>query len=145
MHRLALLNGPNLDLLGQRDVTQYGSDTLESIEKNVSKLGLEKGIQVDCLQSNHEGILIDAINGRLRPYSAIIINPGGLTHTSIALRDSLDAFPGIVVEVHISNVHKREQFRHHSYISAIADACIVGAGAFGYELALQFVVKKLGA
>lgn len=134
-----VLNGPNLNLLGQRQPDIYGSETLADVERACEALGAELGLDVRCRQSNHEGALLDWVQGARGEASAIVLNAGALTHTSIALYDALCAFDGPVIEVHISQVHKREAFRHHSYVSLRADAVIVGAGTEGYLLALRRV------
>jgi 3-dehydroquinate dehydratase-2 len=138
-----LLNGPNLNLLGQREPEVYGSATLADIERAAQLQVQQAGAQLTCLQSNHEGVLIDRIHqAKIEGVDAIVINPGGLTHTSVALRDALAAVAIPFVEVHISNIHQRESFRHHSYLSAIAAGTIVGLGVDGYRLALDFFLKK---
>ncbi|MEO8243143.1 MAG: type II 3-dehydroquinate dehydratase [bacterium] len=138
-----ILNGPNLNLLGQRQPEIYGRETLADVALSCSDLADELAVSVRCLQSNHEGQLIDWIHeGRLQA-SAVIINAGAFTHTSVAILDALNAFEGPVIEVHISNIHKREAFRHHSYLSLRADGVIVGCGTEGYLLALRRVVSLL--
>ncbi|RAJ68902.1 3-dehydroquinate dehydratase [Streptomyces sp. Amel2xB2] len=131
-----VLNGPNLNLLGLREPDVYGSDTLADVEELCRATAADHGLRADCRQSNHEGALIDAVHEARAGHRAIVINPGGYSHTSVALRDALAAVELPVVEVHLSNIHKREEFRHHSYVSAVADAVICGAGAHGYALAL---------
>ncbi|SCK45568.1 type II 3-dehydroquinate dehydratase [Streptomyces sp. WMMB 322] len=142
-----VLNGPNLNLLGLREPGIYGKETLAGIEELCRETAAAHGMRADCRQSNHEGVLIDAIHEARTAHRAIVINPAGYSHTSVALRDALAAVaspgpggpgdtPIPVVEVHLSNIHKREAFRHHSYISAVADTVICGAGAHGYALAL---------
>lgn len=131
-----VLNGPNLDLLGQREPDVYGKETLAGIEELCRETAAAHGLRADCRQSNHEGALIDAVHEARTAHRAIVINPAGYSHTSVALRDALAAVGMPVVEVHLSNIHKREAFRHHSYVSAVADAVICGAGAHGYALAL---------
>ena len=143
---ILLLNGPNLNLLGTREPQIYGADTLADVEQRFVESAQALGLAAQCFQSNHEGALIDRIHAaRLEGVQGFVVNPGGLTHTSVALRD---AFAGValpVVEVHISNVHKREEFRHHSYISGIAEGVIAGLGVAGYQFALQFLAARLGA
>jgi 3-dehydroquinate dehydratase-2 len=141
--RITVINGPNLNLLGTREPHVYGATTLADLEARLTTLGGELGVEVVCFQSNHEGALIDHIHSIRQSTRAIIINPGGLTHTSVALRDALAGVALPVYEVHISNVHAREEFRHRSYISAIAVGVICGLGVQGYELALQAAVTKL--
>jgi 3-dehydroquinate dehydratase-2 len=133
--RLLLVNGPNLNLLGTREPALYGSETLDDVVELVMYTADEFGYAVRAVQSNHEGVLIDAIHAARTECGAIVINPAGLTHTSVALRDALAAVALPTVELHITNVHRREEFRHHSHISAVADAVIVGAGTHGYVLA----------
>ncbi len=140
MPHLTLLNGPNLNLLGQRQPDIYGHDTLADVERMVTDAATAAGWTVTCLQSNHEGILIDAVHTARDTSQAIIINPGGLTHTSVALLDALNAFDGVVVEVHISDIHKREAFRHHSYVSLRADHVICGEGVKGYVMGVEKIV-----
>jgi 3-dehydroquinate dehydratase-2 len=141
---ILLLNGPNLNLLGTREPQIYGADTLEDVEQRFIASAQALGLTAQAFQSNHEGALIDRIHAaRKEGVRGFVVNPGGLTHTSVALRD---AFAGValpLVEVHISNVHKREEFRHHSYISGIAEGVIAGLGIMGYEFALQFLAAKL--
>lgn len=140
---ILVLNGPNLNLLGKREPHIYGYETLEDVHQHCMALGRELGVEVFCAQSNSEGGLIDIIHEARENRNAIIINPGGYTHTSVALRDALAASDLPVYEVHISNVHKRESFRHFSYISGIAVGVICGLGTLGYELALRAAVKRL--
>jgi 3-dehydroquinate dehydratase-2 len=129
------LNGPNLNMLGVREPDTYGSTTLREVEETVAKTAAEHGLTARFVQSNHEGVLIDAIQAARTECGAIVINPAGFTHTSVAIRDALAAVALPTVELHITNVHRREAFRHHSHISAVADALIVGAGTHGYVLA----------
>ena len=141
---LLLLNGPNLNLLGTREPEVYGATTLAEIEGEAHRVATAAGASIACFQSNHEGALIDRIHAaKGEGIEAIVINPGGLTHTSVALRDALAGVGLPVVEVHISNIHKREAFRHHSYISDIAVGVICGLGVDGYRIAIEFVIKKL--
>lgn len=135
--RILLVNGPNLNLLGTREPEVYGRDTLADVERLVTVTAREHGIDVRAMQSNHEGALIDAIQSAREDCQAIIINPAAYTHTSIALRDALTAVQVPVAEVHLSNVHGRESFRHHSYISPIASFVIAGCGIQGYQFAVQ--------
>jgi 3-dehydroquinate dehydratase-2 len=140
--KLLLLNGPNLNLLGTREPEVYGAATLADIEKAAVAQATAAGAQLDCFQSNHEGMLIDRIHAaRNEGIEAIIINPGGLTHTSVALRDALAGVAIPFVEVHISNIYRREEFRHHSYLSAMAVGTICGLGTEGYRLAIDFALK----
>ncbi len=140
-----LVNGPNLNLLGQREPEVYGTTTLPQIEDAVRALAAAAGVGVDCFQSNHEGAIIDRLHAaRTDGTRFVIINPGAFTHTSIAIRDAFQAAAVPFVEVHISNVHAREPFRHHSYLSDIAVGVIAGLGTRGYTLAMEFVLDRLG-
>lgn len=139
-----LIHGPNLNLLGKREPAIYGSDTLEDVAARCEALGKPANVDVRSMQSNHEGQIIDWIHEARDVAAAIIINPGAFTHTSVAIYDALQAYEGLVFEVHISNVHKREAFRHHSYVSARAEGVIAGFGVEGYELALRRVISLLG-
>lgn len=140
---ILLLNGPNLNLLGSREPAVYGSTTLSDVERAAQAQAEQAGWRFSCLQSNHEGVLIDRIHAaKTEAIDAIIINPGGLTHTSVALRDALAGVAIPFVEVHISNVYQRESFRHHSFLSALAQGVICGLGVDGYRLALDFILKK---
>jgi 3-dehydroquinate dehydratase II len=141
--RVLLLHGPNLNLLGRREPEIYGSETLADVDDRARALGAELELTVDARQSNHEGVLVDAIHEAMTDFAAVVINPGAYTHTSVAIRDALAAIPGPIVEVHISNVHTREPFRHHSYVSPVATAVIAGAGTLGYDLALRFVATRI--
>lgn len=141
--RLLLVNGPNLNLLGTREPEIYGSTTLTQIEQAVTGLAQQHGFAVQAVQSNHEGVLIDAIHAARNGCAGIIINPGAFTHTSVAIADALTAVDLPVVEVHLSNIHKREAFRHHSYVSPVADMVVAGAGPLGYELAVRFLASRL--
>lgn len=141
---ILVLNGPNLNLLGTREPQIYGADTLPQIEAELTQIAANAGMKLQALQSNHEGALIDRIHAaRTDGTRFIIINPGGLTHTSVALRDALAGVALPFVEVHISNVHKREAFRHHSFLSEIAAGMIVGLGVNGYRLALSHALSTL--
>jgi 3-dehydroquinate dehydratase-2 len=140
--KLLLLNGPNLNLLGTREPEVYGATTLGEVEQAAVTQAQAAGASLSHFQSNHEGALIDRIHAaRTEGVNAIVINPGGLTHTSIALRDALAGVAIPFIEVHISNIYQRESFRHHSYISAIAQGTICGLGIDGYRLAIDFVLK----
>jgi 3-dehydroquinate dehydratase II len=138
-----IINGPNLNLLGKRQPEIYGRDTLTDVEKVCAALAKEHGHTTHAIQSNAEHELVDAIHAARDTASAIIINPGAYSHTSIAILDALNAFDGPVLEVHVSNIHKRESFRHHSYVSLRADGVIAGCGVEGYELALRRVINLL--
>ena len=140
---ILVLNGPNLNLLGTREPQVYGHTTLPMIEAELKQIAADAGVALHCFQSNHEGALIDRIHAaRTDGTSFIVINPGGLTHTSVALRDALAGVALPFIEVHISNVHQREEFRHHSYLSGIASGVIVGLGINGYRLALQHILTQ---
>jgi 3-dehydroquinate dehydratase II len=141
---LLLLNGPNLNLLGSREPEVYGATTLADVEAAALAQAKAAGATLSSFQSNHEGALIDRIHAaKGAGVDAIVINPGGFTHTSVALRDALAAVAIPFVEVHISNVHSREAFRHTSYLSAIAAGVICGLGTHGYHSAIDFALKKL--
>lgn len=137
-----VLNGPNLNLLGKRQPDIYGTETLDDVEKRVSQRALQLELKPRFLQSNHEGQLIDWIHEAREDAKGIIINPAAYTHTSVAILDALNAFEPPVVEVHISNVHQRESFRHHSYVSMRANAVIAGMGTLGYLVALEYFATK---
>ncbi|MDO4916591.1 MAG: type II 3-dehydroquinate dehydratase [Rothia sp. (in: high G+C Gram-positive bacteria)] len=138
-----VLNGPNLNLLGTRKPEIYGTTTLSDIEQQIQNRAAKLELSVHFMQSNHEGVLIDEIQRARGEADAIIINPAAFTHTSVAIHDALEAAELPVVEVHLSNVHRREEFRHHSYVSLQATAVIAGAGALGYSMALDFLAQHL--
>ncbi|MUL43344.1 type II 3-dehydroquinate dehydratase [Streptomonospora sp. PA3] len=141
--RVLLLNGPNLNLLGSRDPQQYGSVTLAEVERRVTALGAELGAEVECAQSNHEGVMVEHIH-RARELDGVVFNPGALAHYSIALRDAIDAVETPCVEVHISNVYAREPFRHTSVTAPVVQGYIAGCGVAGYELGLRAVLARIG-
>ncbi|MGW8376257.1 type II 3-dehydroquinate dehydratase [Streptomyces sp. ODS28] len=144
--RILLLNGPNLNLLGERDPEQYGSTTLREIEERVAALGKELGAEVRCAQSNHEGALVDFVHEARHAEHGIVFNPGAYAHYSYALRDAIDAVSSLgvpTVEVHISNVHARETFRHTSVTAPVCAGMVSGHGVFGYELALRSVLHRV--
>ena len=144
MTPILLLNGPNLNLLGTREPQVYGHETLAEVEAMVKQIGTARGAAIDCFQSNHEGALIDRIHvARLDGTRFIVINPGGLTHTSVALRDALAGVALPFIEVHVSNVHRRESFRQHSYLSELAAGVIVGFGVAGYAMAVNAAIDRL--
>ncbi len=143
MTTIFILNGPNLNLLGRREPDIYGSDTLEDAERRC-RAACPAGVVLRFLQSNHEGQLIDWIHEAREAAFGIVINPGGLSHTSVALLDALGAFDGPVIEVHVSNIHRREPFRHRSFVSRRADGVIAGFGIEGYEAALRRILTLLG-
>ena len=132
-----ILNGPNLNLLGLRQPEIYGSQTLDDVAEACSALADDLGVSIRFLQSNHEGQLVDWIQEARAASSGIIINPAAYSHTSVAILDALNAFDGPVIEVHISNIHKREAFRQHSFVSSRADGVIAGCGVEGYLLGLR--------
>ncbi|TCO72540.1 type II 3-dehydroquinate dehydratase [Rhodovulum euryhalinum] len=139
-----ILNGPNLNLLGKREPEIYGHETLADVESACAAVAAERGHAVRLFQSNHEGEIVEQIHRARDEAAAIVINPAAYTHTSVAILDALNAFEGPVIEVHISNVHKREAFRHHSYVSLRADGVIAGCGVEGYALAIRRVCSLIG-
>jgi 3-dehydroquinate dehydratase-2 len=142
--KILLLNGPNLNLLGSREPEVYGSTTLADVEQAAMAQARAAKVELNYFQSNHEGALIDRIHAaKLEGVDAIIINPAGYTHTSVALRDALSGVAIPFIEVHISNVHQRETFRHHSYLSGIAKGVICGLGVDGYQMAIDFAIRKI--
>ena len=140
-----VLNGPNLNLLGKRQPEIYGSDTLDDVVRLCREAAAPAGLEIDFRQSNHEGQIVDWIHEARESAAAIVINPAAYTHTSVAILDALNTFEGPVIEIHISQVHKREAFRHHSYVSHRSDAVIAGCGVQGYALAVQRVAALLAA
>jgi 3-dehydroquinate dehydratase II len=144
LSRLLLINGPNLNLLGSREPGLYGAETLDQIEQQLREQAQALGHQLDCVQSNHEGTLVDRIQQARGQADFLLFNPGAFTHTSVALRDALLAVAIPFIEIHLSNVHAREAFRRHSYFSDIAVGQIVGLGSLGYRLALQAAHARLG-
>lgn len=143
MKPIFVINGPNLNLLGLRQPDVYGSQTLGEVMAEVTVLAQELGHTIDARQSNHEGEIVEMIHQARGAAAGIIINPGGYSHTSVAILDALNAYDGPVLEVHISNIHKREVFRHHSFVSARADGVIAGFGTMGYALALRRMAALL--
>lgn len=143
MLSILVLHGPNLNLLGKREPDVYGSETLESINRFLEAKAQSLQVQLMCFQSNHEGALVDAIHSALGQHHGILINPGAYTHTSVAIRDAIAAVALPTVEVHLSNVYRREPFRHHSYIAPVSIGQISGFGAEGYYLGLQGLVYYL--
>jgi len=143
MKQILLLNGPNLNMLGTRQPELYGHTTLADVERDFAALGAELGYETLCQQSNFEGQLVEWIQQARETAAAIVINPAAYTHTSVAILDALNMFEGPVAEVHISDIYKREEFRHHSYVSLRADLTIAGKGVEGYAIALRDVVARL--
>ncbi len=143
MPAIHILNGPNLNLLGQREPALYGHETLADVAAACTDFGAELGLDVVFAQSNHEGEIVTQIHAARNSAQGVIINAGAYTHTSVAILDALHAFEGPVIEVHITNIHRRESFRHHSYISQRADAMIAGCGTQGYLLALRHMAHRL--
>lgn len=144
MKPIFVINGPNLNLLGLRQPEIYGAETLGDVVAALAVLAAELGLAIDARQSNHEGEIVEMIHIARADAAGIIINPGAYSHTSVAILDALNAFEGPVLEVHISNIHKREAFRHHSFVSARADGVIAGFGTMGYGLALRRMAAVLG-
>ncbi|MGP4055538.1 type II 3-dehydroquinate dehydratase [Mycobacterium sp. 4D054] len=142
--RLLLVNGPNLNLLGTRQPEVYGSTTLAEIEARAAQVAQEVGLKLRAVQSNHEGVLVDEIHAARADCSGIVINPAAYSHTSVAIADALRSVGLPVAEVHLSNIHAREPFRHHSYVSAVADMVVAGAGPLGYEMAVRYLADRLG-
>ncbi len=141
--QILVLHGPNLNLLGEREPEVYGRTTLAEIDTRLREIAAENGVSLESLQSNHEGALVDRIQAACGTYQGIVINPGGFTHTSVALRDALVASGLPIVEVHLSNIHAREPFRRTSLVSDIALGQITGLGPIGYELALLALLDRL--
>jgi 3-dehydroquinate dehydratase-2 len=143
MHRVLVLHGPNLNALGAREPEVYGNVPLAEVDHRLSELGRELGCEVECLQSNHEGVLIDALYGARGRSDGVLLNPGGLTHGSVALRDAVAAAGLPVIEVHVSNPARREAFRRHSLISEVALGVVQGFGVESYLLALRGLAARL--
>ena len=141
--QILVLHGPNLNLLGEREPEVYGRTTLAEIDTRLREIAAENGVSLESFQSNHEGALVDRIQAARGAYQGIVINPGGFTHTSVALRDALVASGLPIVEVHLSNIHAREPFRRTSLVSDIALGQITGLGPIGYELALLALLDRL--
>jgi len=142
-NKIIIINGPNLNLLGEREQSQYGSTTFKQLKENCIKKSNEIGIELEFAQSNIEGALVDLIQDARKKYDGMIINAAGFTHTSVAIRDALDLFKKPIIELHISNIYKREEFRHKSLISDIATGGIFGLGVEGYILAIISIEKIL--
>ena len=146
MSRILVMHGPNLNLLGGRETEHYGRDTLAAIDQRLAEQGRKAGVTVESFQSNAEVELVERVHSAKSDETAyIVINPAAFTHTSVALRDALAAVKIPFIEVHLSNGHARESFRHHSYFSDLAAGVIVGLGAMGYELALEAAIRSLRA
>ena len=141
--RIAIINGPNLNLLGRREPDVYGKDTLEDIHSEVKSLGEELGIEIETFQSNSEGDILDFLEAVANRADGLLVNPGGLTHTSVALRDGLLALGLPFVEVHLSNTASREKFRHHSFIAPLSIGIVMGFGLNSYLLALRGLVAHI--
>lgn len=144
-HKVFVLNGPNLNLLGTREPEIYGSRTLQDVAESCQALGAAKGLDLLFLQSNHEGQIIDWIQQAISDADGIVINAAAYTHTSVAIHDALRSFKGYKVELHISNPHLRESFRHISYVSPVVDAIVAGLGIAGYELVIDIMAEVLNA
>jgi 3-dehydroquinate dehydratase-2 len=142
-NKIIIINGPNLNLLGEREQSQYGSTTFEQLKENCLKESNKIGIELEFAQSNIEGELVNLIQDARKKYDGMIINAAGFTHTSVAIRDALDLFKKPIIELHISNIYKREEFRHKSLISDIATGGIFGLGVEGYILAIISIEKIL--
>lgn len=142
-HRILLVNGPNLNLLGTREPGIYGHGTLADVEQLVAETAAGFGFEVRAVQSNHEGVLLDAIHAAREDCAGIVINPGGLTHTSVVLRDALSGVALPVAEVHISDVYAREEFRHHSYVRDVALVHVIGEGIPGYRTAVERLIAVI--
>lgn len=143
--KILILNGPNLNMLGTRQPEVYGRETLADVEESCRRHGRSRGLDVDCRQSNSEGELVTWIQEARNSHDGIIINPGAYSHTSIAIMDAFLAVGLPLIEVHLSNIHRREPFRHHSYVSKVADAMICGLGSQGYLMALDAMARRLNA
>ncbi|MFZ1418269.1 MAG: type II 3-dehydroquinate dehydratase [Burkholderiaceae bacterium] len=145
MNSILVIHGPNLNLLGTREPEVYGSQTLADVNQHLQQQAQEWGLALETYQSNHEGEIVEAIHRARGRHQAIIINPAAFTHTSVAVRDALAGVAIPFIEVHLSNVHQREPFRHHSFMSDLAVGVICGLGAYGYEAALSYWAQKLKA
>lgn len=145
MNSILVIHGPNLNLLGTREPEVYGSQTLADVNQRLQQQAQELGLALETYQSNHEGEIVEAIHRARGRHQAIIINPAAFTHTSVAVRDALAGVAIPFIEVHLSNVHQREPFRHHSFMSDLAVGVICGLGAYGYEAALSYWAQKLKA
>lgn len=144
MPLVLVLHGPNLHALGTREPAVYGPATLEDVDRSLHQLAAELGGEVECLQTNHEGVLLDALHTAPRRAHGVLLNPGGLTHTSVALRDAVAAIRIPVIEIHLTNPHAREPFRRHSYVSPVARGVIQGFGPESYRLGLRALLHLIG-
>jgi 3-dehydroquinate dehydratase II len=142
---ILVVHGPNLNMLGKREPEIYGKETLENINGALMKKGRELGVRVETFQSNHEGAIVDRLQAAFGKINGLIINPGAYTHTSVAIRDALLLLDIPIVEIHLSNIYKREPFRHHSFIAGVATGQISGLGAHGYTLALEAIFQLRNA
>lgn len=142
-HSILVINGPNLNLLGTREPGIYGADTLEDVNALCVKTGADAGVKVACFQNNSEGAIIDEIHAARGKHDAIVINPAGYSHTSVAIRDALSGVAIPVYEIHISNIHTREEFRHHSFVSGIAKSVVCGMGIQGYVASITAAIIDL--
>lgn len=143
MEKILVLHGPNLNLLGEREVSVYGNVSLDKINQQLNEAAGKLGVALECFQSNHEGELIDKIHAVRKEVKGIVINPGGLTHTSVALRDALSGVRLPLVEVHLSNIYARESFRHHSYVAPVAIGQVSGFGVDSYLFGLEALVRHI--
>ena len=141
--KILLLNGPNLNMLGTREPEKYGNKTLKDIELHLAKTAKKYDVELVCRQSNHEGVLVDEIQQTKGNFDGVILNAGGYTHTSVALRDAIASVDVPVVEIHLTNIHAREEFRHNSLISPVCIGQICGFGAYSYDLGLQAIINYL--
>ncbi len=144
MAKILVIHGPNLNLLGKREPEVYGRQGLEQINEGLRAVAAARGVELEAFQSNHEGALIDRVHAARGEADFIVINPGGYTHQSVSLRDALSAVGIPVIEVHLSNIYGREEFRRHSMIAPVAVGCIVGLGPLGYELAVEAALSRMG-
>ena len=142
-NKIIIINGPNLNLLGEREQSQYGSTTFDQLKENCSKKGQEIGLDIEFAQSNIEGELVNIIQDARKKFDGMIINAAAFTHTSVAIRDALALFKKPCIELHISNIHKREEFRHKSLISDIVTGIICGLGTYGYILAINAIYEMI--
>ena len=142
-NKILILNGPNLNMLGKREPDKYGSETLTDIQATLESISTDLSLTIQMVQSNSEGTLVDMIHAARDNCAGIVINPGAYSHTSIAILDALNMYDGAVIEVHITNIHAREEFRHHSFVSARANAVIAGCGTQGYSFALRHIATLI--